>query len=328
MIERIKYKYDIFMQYFIKLNDNKSINIFVKIRYMVGILLNYILFSANIEDYFEFRFYEKTLVEKKRYFTTKESIKFAEIVDDKEALYRLSSKTEMYKQIKKGVKREQLFTYEMSYEDFYQFCHKHGKFIYKPDRLDCGRGIEIWDCNCSIEYLYNKAKKTPAILDEMVIQHHLLQKLAPGSVNTIRILTIRMKNEIEIIAAALRMGSGESIVDNFSAGGLAATIDINNGIIKNCAYDSLGNSYKVHPFSNVVIQGFEIPNWDNILYFVKECAKEFPLNYVAWDVAVREADCVIIEANPHGMIHVIQLEDTMGRKKQYQDLLKKYQEES
>lgn len=87
--------------------------------------------------------------------------------------------------------------------------------------------------------------------------------------------------------------------------------------MNNCAYDSLGNKIEIHPFSKEHIKGFQIPNWETCLNFVKECAMNFPLNYVAWDVAVREKDCVIVEANPHGMVHVIQLEDTHGRRKQY-----------
>ena len=38
------------------------------------------------------------------------------------------------------------------------------------------------------------------------------------------------------------------------------------------------------------------------------------LNYVAWDVAVRENDVVLVEANPHGMVNVIQIAEDRGRK--------------
>lgn len=324
MIDRVKSKYDLFLQYLHRLNEDESISFVMKIRYICGIVLNYVMFSANIDDYFEFRFYEKSIEEKKNYFTTKDSIRFAEEVDSKELLYLLSSKTEMYRHIRDSVKRDQLFTAEMGYNDFRDFYDKHVEFLYKPDRLDGGRGIEVWNHKYTVDYLWKRAKAKNGILDEMIVQHKKLQELAPGSVNTIRILTLKIKDEIEIIAAALRMGDGISIVDNFCMGGLAATVDIDTGILNNGAYNSLGDKFEVHPYSDVKIKGFQIPNWSRTLKFVKKCAAEFPLNYVAWDVAIRENDSVIIEANPHGMIHVIQLNDTGGRKQQYIKLLKKY----
>ena len=58
-----------------------------------------------------------------------------------------------------------------------------------------------------------------------------------------------------------------------------------------------------------------------MLQFVEECAKSYELKYVAWDIAVREEDCVLIEANPNGMTDVIQVAGASGRKKQYDELL-------
>lgn len=42
-----------------------------------------------------------------------------------------------------------------------------------------------------------------------------------------------------------------------------------------------------------------------------------------WDIAIRENDCVLIEANPNGMANVIQIAGAKGRKKQYEELRRK-----
>ena len=55
----------------------------------------------------------------------------------------------------------------------------------------------------------------------------------------------------------------------------------------------------------------------------EECAQNYPLKYVAWDIAIRENDCVLIEANPNGMANVIQIAGAKGRKKQYEELRRK-----
>ena len=57
-----------------------------------------------------------------------------------------------------------------------------------------------------IEDLYNKFKKSPAVLDELVTQHQELSKLNPSSVNTIRIFTVMIGNECEIIGGSFKDG--------------------------------------------------------------------------------------------------------------------------
>ena len=57
---------------------------------------------------------------------------------------QLCSKKEMYRELKKYVKRDQLYSAESKKEDFEKFVDKHNSFLYKPDVADCGRGIEKW----------------------------------------------------------------------------------------------------------------------------------------------------------------------------------------
>ena len=79
----------------------------------------------------------------------------------------------------------------------------------------------------------------------------------------------------------------------------------------------------MHQTSKIRMKGFKIPNWETVIEFVRECAQNYPLKYVAWDIAIRENDCVLIEANPNGMANVIQIAGAKGRKKQYEELRRK-----
>lgn len=168
-----------------------------------------------------------------------------------------------------------------------------------------------------------KFKKSPAVLDELVTQHQELSKLNPSSVNTIRIFTVMIGNECEIIGAALRMGVGDTVIDNYSAGGVVGSIDEKTGIVRDDGEDAIGRRYEMHPTSKIRMKGFKIPNWETVIEFVRECAQNYPLKYVAWDIAIRENDCVLIEANPNGMANVIQIAGAKGRKKQYEELRRK-----
>lgn len=314
------------MDNYIKLNRG-GVSLYWEIRYGMGIVWNYIFYKATISDYFELRFFEKSRKEKQRYLTSKQGLYFAQYVDPEELFVKLCSKTKMYQELKEFTKREQLFSENSSKEQFYIYVRKHPTCLYKPDNLDCGKGIEKWEVlNENIEDFYIKFKREPAVLDELVVQHPAIAKLNPSSVNTIRIFTLMIEKKCELIGASLRIGKGNTIIDNYSAGGLVGAIDLKTGVLINDAEDAIGKRYSVHPVSKIKIKGFQIPNWEKVIAFVQECAADYPLKYVAWDIAVRENDCVLIEANPNGMANVIQIAGAGGRKAQYESLKKKLEQ--
>lgn len=156
------------------------------------------------------------------------------------------------------------------------------------------------------------------VIDECVVQHESMSKLHPASVNTIRIFSVRIKDEIHIFAAALRIGNNGSFIDNFSAGGIGAPVDIETGLVTSSAQNAAGGRFAYHPCTGEQIVGIRIPNWEKALELVRKAAMEAPISYIGWDVAVRKNDCVIIEANYHPMIHAIQ---TDGGKKAVFDAL-------
>ena len=64
------------------------------------------------------------------------------------------------------------------------------------------------------------------ILQNVVEQHELVNRINPSCINTIRIITIRGKSgAINVFAASMRIGvSKDSFVDNRAAGGMAVGI--------------------------------------------------------------------------------------------------------
>lgn len=76
-----------------------------------------------------------------------------------------------------------------------------------------------------------------------------------------------------------------------------------------------GKRYAYHPYTNEQIVGFKIPNWEAVIATVIEAAKEAPIAYIGWDVAIRDIDCVIIEANYRPMVNVVQIAGGGGKKR-------------
>ena len=46
------------------------------------------------------------------------------------------------------------------------------------------------------------------VLEELINQHPAMSVLHPESINTVRLATFKIQNEVYIVGAALRMGTG------------------------------------------------------------------------------------------------------------------------
>ena len=131
--------------------------------------------------------------------------------------------------------------------------------------------------------------------------------MCPASVNTVRIFTCKVAQKIFYIGACLRIGGGKTFIDNYSSGGLVVSLDMKTGVSVAKAEDMYRKRYDEHPVTHVQLEGFQVPNWDMVIDLVKQAAADYELNYVAWDIAIRENDCVLVECNAFGQIAVIQI---------------------
>ncbi len=309
------------------LNKHGRINVFLQARYGIGIVYNYLRYQATISDYFELAFYNKRHKEKLEYITSPQALSFAEFVDSMDAIRKYFSKTDMYKALGNYIHRDQLFTSVCTWEQFMAYVKAHPKCIYKPDKDDCGHGIELWTVDeTNVEGKYRIAISAPAVLDELVIQSPAMARLNPSSVNTVRLYSLIIGEECTFFAGFLRMGRNGMIVDNLGSGGLLAGINIKNGEVFTPGTDDTGRCFEKHPDTGEMICGFQIPNWKELLRFTEEAALHYPMQYVGWDIAVCEDGFQIIEANPDPMIHGIQTEFFGGRKKQYKEFERKIRE--
>ena len=293
--------------------------------YAATIFAHRVLYGADRSNYEKLNFRHKGFFEKFTYLTHNFEYRFAYEVDDINEIRKYGQKPAMYAAIKKYIGREQLFIPGATLDDFKAFVSRHPVFIYKPDDMDGGHGVKKYDVTgMNIEELYDEVSKTHCVIDEPVIQNKVLDNLCDKSVNTIRVVTLKVGKDIRFIAAALRMGNGSACVDNFSSGGIVSCVDLKTGTVIGDGEDLSGNKYPKHPYSGITLKGYQLPLWDQVIHLVEEAATEFPINYVGWDVAIRENDCVFIEANPHCQINAIQLGGAGGRKKQYKVLLKEW----
>ncbi|MBQ6846152.1 MAG: hypothetical protein IJO61_03375 [Oscillospiraceae bacterium] len=298
-----------------------------KFTYAFKGLVDWIVFGSTITDFFELRFYEKSFSEKKRYMTWRYHKKAIYLFDDFDSLEKYRDKNNMYSALRNCVSRDMLQSSQCSFGEFEEFVSRHPVFLYKPNNTSCGIGIrKIKASECDLPELFEDLKKQAATLDEIIEQHSYLRNICNQSVNTIRIVTLKKGNDVQFIGAAFRAGIGNSVVDNYAAGGLVASIDLETGQLIDRAENMYGERFDKHPVSNISFKGFQLPNWEKVLSSTKQWALNFEINYVAWDIAIRENDCVLVEANPTGMVNVIQIAGAGGRREQYNDLIQSWKQ--
>ena len=208
-------------------------------------------------------------------------------------------------------------------EEFARFVKDHGAVMLKATELSCGKGISRYEYRegDDLDALYQANRDTLA--EEFIVQHPALAAFHPGSVNVPRLNTMLDKNgEPHLFSAFFRAGSGDAVVDNMGAGGMAAHIDPETGIVTTLAIDMQRREYIRHPVSGQVFPGLRIPHWEEAKDLVLRAAREVPdMRYIGWDVAVTEDGVCLIEGNDRADICVRQFVDRRGWYKELTALL-------
>ena len=196
-----------------------------------------------------------------------------------------------------------------------------GKIVFKIKDGNCGRKIlvknvyEFKNVASLVDYM---KKNKYDLIEEYIIQHKEMIRLAPSAVNTVRVFTqLDNTNNLVILGCRLRIGVN-GIVDNLAAGNIAAPVDVETGIIFDSGIysDITKPDEKIHPVTKVPIVGFQIPFWKETIDLVKSVAIVNPVNKsVGWDIAITANGPDLIEGNREWCKLVYQLPVRKGLKK-------------
>lgn len=144
----------------------------------------------------------------------------------------------------------------------------------------------VTDKNCTIKDLFASYKQC-YIVQERLEQHPDLAKLNPTSLNTIRVMSYHRGDEVVILYAVIRIGRKGKIVDNETAGGIKADIDLQTGRIIGSAMGSPTEGRMQFTDVGTPTDGYQIPCFDKVLDVVKEMHLRIPyFNLIGWDMSV------------------------------------------
>lgn len=303
-------------QFYPKIRKDK----FFTIRLKITLQFCRIYYEIAYQEYFLFHFDKLNKKGRKEFLGDKERVRLCNSMTTEETKSIFNVKYNTYTTFKDFFKREIVkISSSEEYDIYLEFINKHKEFIIKPIKSSFGRGIKCIDTSeDSFDekvFFEESLKAGEFVLEEKIEQIPELAKFHPESCNTVRYSTYIKNGVVYPICSFFRMGQGASIVDNGGAGGIFASIDLETGIIKTPGFTEFGNSFLMHPDTNVQIIGFKIPKWDELVKLAAELAKVVPeQKYVGWDLALTEKGWIVVEGNCRGQF-IHQYAENKGYKK-------------
>ena len=255
-------------------------------------------YGSGLQDYLNFRFYEKKHAQRKEYVSVSYLDKAITRLSNIRWSPYISNKTNFHKNYGQYTRRD-FFDPDGGYAAFEAFLERNPVFIYKPQIGQCGEGVakittaEIADRKA----FFQEAMEKKACLEELVRQHPDWEALCPGCVNTMRIITGAAKGQSWLLFAATRVGSGKGVADNFHMGGSAVLIDMETGKLTGNGIDKKLNEHE-YSATGIRYDGYQVPFWEEIKKLCLDAALvNDQIHFIGWDVAVTPNGPLLIEGN-------------------------------
>lgn len=138
------------------------------------------------------------------------------------------------------------------------------------------------------------------IVQRFLEQSALLNQIYPCSLNTIRIVSVACGSKIDVLARVLKMGNNSGFLDKVSMGGLSIGIDEHGRLHRHGFLADVTAPVSVHPYSKFEFAGTVIPNFNEVLDFVKRLHRRIEpyFRFVSWDIALdKNNNPVLVEVN-------------------------------
>ena len=273
--------------------------------------------AMDSRDYLLFEFHRKSSAERNSFFTKRRYFRLIRHFN-KDVFVSLMDKDNMYHEYSSFIKRKWILvnwnTPDKSVQDF---ISGHDRLLVKPVSAEQGQGISVLrtDDKDALKELMDKKASDPFILEELLSNCDEMQEINSASLNTLRVYTIVPKGEEpKVISTSLRCGCGDSIVDNWGAGGIGYPVDIQSGIIYTYGRDKKGNPYVFHPGSNVRMVGLAIPFYKEAIDYAIKCTKHNKnVLYAGVDIALTPDGPELVELNFPGGHDFLQTLDQVGK---------------
>lgn len=232
------------------------------------------------------------------YVTYRRALKIIDAFNNKNSIHYFENKVHFLIRFSDYIYRDWIYCKQSSFEEYVEFVNRNKYIIRKPLNSWQGQGVSMYKETKDLRIDYEQLRDNEVLLEEYIEQDTRMC-FGNKSINTIRLFTVLDKaGKVHVVKSVLRAGVGNSVVDNFCAGGIVYSIDNNTGIVESKGMDGFGNRYIFHPQTNICMLGFQIPYWTEILSMIERAAMVVPeIRWVGWDVAISSKGPLLVEAN-------------------------------
>lgn len=258
-------------------------------------------YGAGYYDYVMFGFYGMNARQRDTYLTRVRNKTVQDIMNPGGLSYDSGDKLVCNEMFAPYLGRKTLNGETCTQEEFDAFLDGQEAIFAKINHGGCGVGVEklyVKDFTSSADMLRYIREKKEIVLEHVLRQHPDMERLHPGSVNTMRITTDRVGDTVYIAYISVKMGRGNGVCDNSGQGGILCRVDPDSGKIVSDATDDYFDVYERHPDTGIVLKGYQLPMVPQAIALAKEAAMHFPgVNHVGWDMAITPDGPAIIEGN-------------------------------
>ena len=331
----------LYFLYYLKTTDWRKFNRFTsyvishhrisKAKLFRDIFIASFTYNVSFLEYFLFRFWEKEAIERKEWAGTGFMYEYQGWMNPRKYRDELEDKTKFYKTYGQYMLRKVAdFNELVSDKKNFELLQKtlSGKVVFKIKDGGCGRRVLIKNISDfeSADFIIDFMKTNDYdLVEEYIIQHKEMMRMAPSAVNTVRVITqLDNTNNPVILGCRLRIGVN-GVVDNLAAGNIAAPIDTETGIVFGSGIysDITKPDEKTHPITKTPIVGFQVPFWKETIDLVQKVAVVNPVNRsVGWDIAITGNGPDLIEGNREWCKLVYQLPVHKGLKNKLQQYMR------
>ena len=281
-----------------------------RIALLLDILACHVRYGCNVADYFMYRFYNLRHRAKKTYMTQWDRMYMMCHVNGMEHFELFEDKRQFVKKYEKFMGRSTCVL-SQGEEAYKRWLAENPaeKYIFKPADGSCGEGIFVVarDSEKLLDYAFLMGQNATLVVEPYIENCAELKKLNPGTLNTLRICTLRKAGKPYIFGCYLRMGVAGRDTDNYNNGGVVAEVDPQSGVLVTKATSRKGGQFAFHPDTGEQIVGFQIPMWEEVKALVLEVAEVTPeVIYSSWDIAILPGGPVLIEGNIGGDVDIQQ----------------------
>lgn len=152
----------------------------------------------------------------------------------------------------------------------------------------------------ALDRWFASSETPPLLVQERVLNHEAVARISPGSTSTLRIVTLRRTDGSCLIPfAGARFGRRGATIDNYSEGGILASVDLGTGVMGSGNMKAGGERIEVqqHPDTGAQIAGTRLPLWAETLDLVRGLSAVSPLRSVGWDIIISTDGPVVLEGN-------------------------------